>query len=191
MLFRSSRVGQNVAFGGRVEVSIKSYGLNQEELDLLYYEMDKSDLSDILKFVEGMTGDSLEQLKVDIEEFLVEEKRKEKAKKALKEADINPFTALVGMGGKFKPEEVSDDEVDKKSKSDSELEAKMKKLEKGIKKDSYVEKTIREHAIFGAKKTIFTVYDIYKKAHGMGSVPFDKQLIKPDLKVSFTDVFKG
>ena len=40
---------------------------------------------------------------------------------------------------------------------------------KDIKKDNFVEKTVRADAASAAGSTLYTIYDIYKKAHGMAS----------------------
>jgi hypothetical protein len=183
------KLGQQYAFGGKVDVGFKAYALNQEELDVLYYQLDKSDFTDALKLVSGVTDESLGQLEYDIEEILGKSKEeKKKAKEA--EANINPFSALFGFGGKKEKTEEKTSEAER-DKKDKENKKKMEKLKtEGIKKDSYSEKLVRNLAALNARKTCFAIYDIYKKAHGMPSVPFDASFQKEDTKVSFGDLFK-
>jgi len=108
-----------------------------------------------LGLIEGMTEDSLNQLKLDLEEFLEEKEEKKKTDQS------NPFTALFGS---FKK--------DKKSTKDKEKE-KIKLLkEKGVKPDTYPEKYVRNVAIAGSMDFGFKIYDILKKAYGMASVPY-------------------
>ena len=190
-----SRTGQQYSFGGRVEVNIKAYALNQEEIDVLYNKIDKSDIKDSLGLVEGMTTESLEVLQQDIDEFLKEKtpEEKEKEQKSMKkEQDVNPFLALFGFTGKKeKKEEKTKEDIDEEKKAKEK--ARIEKLaEEGIKSDTYVEKVVRSLAENKAQKSSFGVYDIYKKGHGMLSVPFgDVIFANPaDVKVSFMDAFK-
>lgn len=159
------KVGQqgHYAFGGKVDVNFKGYILNNEELDLLKYKIEKADFEDSLKLVEGMTTDSLEQLKDDVDEFL-EEKPSRAVEQAEREyQDVNPFMALLGLGNK-KSEK-------KETSLDDEDEALKLLAKKGIKKDNIQESVVRD---LGNKKVIekcFKAYDIYKKSHGMASTP--------------------
>ncbi len=134
-------------YGGRAEVTFKSYTLNQEEIDLLKEKLSESDIADALKLVEGMTTNSLDQLKIDIEEF-TGEKQKEKLG--------NPFKGIFTWG--------------KKDETKEERIARLKK--DGIKKENYAEQYIRNVSEANAINTCFNVYDIYKKAHGMAAFPF-------------------
>jgi len=159
------RVSQqgHYAFGGRVEVSFKAYALNDEEIKLLKKKLDESDFEDSLNLVEGLTKDSLEQIKGDIDEFLNEKSAEEKAEEK-NASDVNPFAALFGLGKKLIKKEGK--------KSEDKGEEEMKKLsEKGIDKDNYAEGEVRKLAEGGAIGFCYTVYDIYKKAHDMASTP--------------------
>jgi predicted transglutaminase-like cysteine proteinase len=184
-----SRVGQNFAFGGRVEVSIKAYSLNNEELALFYKGLEDSDVEDALGMIQGMTEESLEQIKEDLDKYLKDETKEEQEKIEQKgNEDINPFSALVGKGTLWKKE------AKKEGKNKDYKDEKTKELEKkGVKPDNYAEKYARELAAASAIKSGFTLYDIYKKAHGMASVPFGDQesFEKKNVKVGFSDVFKG
>jgi len=158
------RADQHYTFGGRVDVTFKAYALNQDEYDLFKYELDKSDLNDALNLVEGSTTESLEQIQEDIDFYLNDNSEEEEKKKQeeLREQDVNPFSALLGLSKIFPKK--------KESKKSEDPDAKGKALEKkGISKDSYAESVVRALASKSASKYAYTVYDIYKKAHGMPS----------------------
>ncbi|MBU0957283.1 MAG: hypothetical protein KKF56_00585 [Nanoarchaeota archaeon] len=149
---RVSQQGQ-YAFGGRTEVSFKAYSMNDEELAALKTKLDEQDISDIFKINQGVADESLDQLQDDIEYYLGEDsvlKKKDEKKKEDK-GDVNPFSALWS--------------IFKRDKGDGENK-------KGkIKKDSFIEKTIRELAENIAKKNTFNAFDVYKKGHRMPSPP--------------------
>jgi len=160
---------QHYTFGGRVDVAFRAYALNQEELDLFNYELDKSDLKEALNLVKEATDDSLTEIQEDIDYFLKSDDEKIKDKKLKEETennDINPFTALLGLD-KLK---FFEKKGEKKKDPDKEKKEKGEKLEKeGIKKDTYAESVIRNLAEKTAVEFCYKVYDIYKKAHGMAS----------------------
>lgn len=141
--------GGHYVFGGRAEVTFKAYALSDKELELLKKRLSESDLNDSLKLVEGMTDESLQQIKVDIDEFLGnKEEKKEKESE-----DINPFSALFSF---LKPK----DKSEKKEKSDK------------IKPDSYAELYIRNFAEAKAINSCYAIFDVYKKSHDMASLPY-------------------
>lgn len=152
----TQRGDQAFALGGRVNMTFDCYALNEQEINLLEKELRNQDIEDSFKFIQESTDKSLEELKNDIEHFLEEGKEKEK-KQEKKEDDINPFSALFSI---FKPKEKKQEEV-------PEI--------KSIKKDNYIEKEVRKIVGNTAKDMLYTIYDIYKKAHGMLSTnePFD------------------
>ena len=145
--------GGHYVFGGKAEVTFKAYALSDEELKLLKSKLEESDLNDSLKLVEGMTEDSLAQIKVDIDEFLGNKEAEKKEKE--ESEDINPFSALFSFL-KLKPKE------DKKDKKKSDK----------IKPDSYAEKYVRNFAEAKAINNAYNIFDIYKKAHDMASLPY-------------------
>ncbi|MGC9309719.1 MAG: hypothetical protein ACP5D2_03440 [Candidatus Nanoarchaeia archaeon] len=150
---------QHYGFGGRVDMTFDSYALNSEELELLHKKLDEKDLEDTFNLAQKSTDESLEQLKEDIEHFLEEDKQEEKKKQEKNKQDINPFSALLDI---FKPKKKEKQEISK---------------QKDIKKDNYIEKQMRKLAEDSAKSKLYSIYDIYKKAHGMASAPgegFDK-----------------
>lgn len=142
-------------FGGRAEISFKSYVLNQQELDKIEEELESSDLGDALQLIEGTTSESLGQLQDEINEFL--EEKSEDGENPSKPSDTsNPFKALVG-GYEKKPEKKEEKSEDKKQKVK-------------IQSENYAEKEyLRPMAKEGADDFTFKLFDIYKKAHGMPS----------------------
>ena len=136
------------SFGGRTKIKFTSYSLNEQELKVLREEIGNDDFGDVMKLIEGATTETLEQMQKDIDEFLSEDEKKED-KKGKDEEDTNPFSALFSFFS-LKPKEKKDED-----------------LSKGIKPDSEYESIIRSQAIIDARDDIFTVFDIYKRAHGM------------------------
>jgi len=163
------KMEQHYTFGGRVDVSFKAYALNQDEIDLFNYELEKSDLREALNLVKEATEDSLKEIQEDIDYFLKSDDEKIKDKKLKEETennDINPFTALLGLD-KLK---IFEKKQEKKKDTDKEKKERIEKLQKeGIKKDTYAESVIRSLAEKNAVDFCYKIYDIYKKAHGMAS----------------------
>ncbi|MEK6892726.1 MAG: hypothetical protein AABX07_00830 [Nanoarchaeota archaeon] len=138
-------------FRGRVEVSFTSAALNTDEIEVLKKEIEKDDLGDLFKTIEGVTDDSMEQLKVDIDELLKDEDE-EKEKK--KEEDTNPFSALASL---FKKETLPAKKSEsKESKSPAKIEP-----------DNDIEKVMRNQAVVKARQECRKIYDLYKKAHSL------------------------
>ena len=144
-------VPQQGNFIGKSEITFRAYALNEDELKKLDYELEKSDLGDILSLIEGTSEASLNEMQEEINEFLEEKEEKEK----LKDDNSNPFIALVG--GYDKKEEKKSGK--KENKKDFIVRA-----------DDWVEKEhVRPLAAKKATDTIFSLFDIYKKSHGMVS----------------------
>ncbi|MGV8152216.1 MAG: hypothetical protein ACP5OG_03975 [Candidatus Nanoarchaeia archaeon] len=174
--FSGQGPGSHYAFGGRAEVTFKAYTMNEDELMVFEDRLNKSDLNDALKLVEGMTEGSLAQIKADIDEILGSE---EKEKKQEEVSDLNPFTALFS----FVKNEKKVDPKDAKKQKLKELN------EKKIKEDNFAEKYIRSLAEAVAINNCFTIYDIYKKSHGMAAFPYrDEEEPKPP-KTSAEELF--
>ena len=143
-------------FGGRAEVTFMPYALNDDELKKIDEVLEKSDISDVLKLVQGATTDSLDQLNDEINFFLEEKSQEEK--KAKSKDSSNPFFALIGKYNEKEPK--------KKEKEESEE----KKEPLIIRPDTFIEKTqIRAFAAYKALGTTFELFDVYKKAHDMPS----------------------
>jgi len=154
-LFRGlpSRIAQqsHYAFGGRAEVRFKAYALNDDELFMLDKKLREESIEDGLTLLEGITTDSLDEIKEDIDHFLKGEDDEEEKKK--KEGDVNPFSALFGAYSKNKVKKDVKQEITK------------------VKKDSYEESLLRALAESTARDFCYKIFDVYKKAHGMASLP--------------------
>lgn len=154
------RIGQQAhyVFGGRSDVTFRGYCLNEDELALLNERLGEADIESALKLIEGTTTESIDQLKEDIDYFLKSEEEREKEEKQIqKEEDVNPFSALFGLG---------------KGKAKKEDKEKIQTLkEKGAKSDNYTETLIRQLGEGKAAENCYNVFDIYKRSHGMPSHP--------------------
>ena len=138
---------------GKVEIKFRSYTLNEEELAKLEEEMKKSDMGDALKLIEGITDDSLKQIQDDINFFLEEKEIEKEAKKKASSDESNPFLALVGYYNKpgEEPKKTGEKEVT-------------------IRKETWLESThLRAFTEKHSGELAFSLFDIYKKAHGMPS----------------------
>lgn len=147
-------------YGGKVEITFDCFALNSEEMKLLEKAMENVELEDGLKLVENNTQIALDQLKSDIEKYCgpkADDALKKENKKN-KEDDTNPFTALFKL---FTFDFSSDKKKDKKSINGVG----------DISPDNFVEKDARENAEATTKKLLYTIYDVYKKAHAMASSP--------------------
>ncbi|MEM3091135.1 MAG: hypothetical protein QXU39_00550, partial [Candidatus Pacearchaeota archaeon] len=146
-------------FGGRAEISFKSYTFNEDELKKFEEEFDESDLNDALKLIEGATGETLVQLQDEINFFLEEKDESSKSEKEYsKEDESNPFKALFGFYDKKK----KDKEIRK------EILSEKKKII--VRPETYAEKEyLRPFTNQVAKELAFKLFDIYKKGHGMPS----------------------
>lgn len=159
LLFRGipQRISQqsHYTFGGKAEVTFKAYALNEDELNKLNKELEKSDIGDALTLIDGTTEESLGQIQDEIN-FFLEEKDKEEKEKKVKDTS-NPFLALFGYYDKKEGKS----EAPKKKEDDSD---------KPIRKDDWIEKThLRPLAEEGAIATAMSLFDIYKKSHQMAS----------------------
>lgn len=151
------RTQQGFVVGGRAEVTFRSYVLNSEDLKKLEDELEKSDINSAFALIEGTTDESLGQLQEDIDYFLKEEKEEEIEKK---KDTSNPILALFGAYDKK--------EKKKESKGKEEKEIKLTVKDKWIEKNYLINGAKEE-----AKQTNYSIFDIYKKAHGMPSAPIN------------------
>ena len=142
------------AFGGKAEISFSSYALNSDEIAKLNEEAEKSDIEDAFGLIEGITTESMGQLKDDIEFFLDEEKGNEETKEFA--GMVNPFVALVGGYNKKEKEAPKPKKDEKKTVT--------------VSPDTWIEKThLRPLASESAQDIVFRLFDVYKKSHGMPS----------------------
>lgn len=162
--FRSipQRVSQrgDWAFGGRAEIKFTSYALNKDELEILKKEIEKDELNSVLTLIDDATDKSLDQISKEIRaltedkeesEIEKEDEEKEEEKKKKKSSGDDFGIKEFFSAFKFKKKE------DKKD------------LSKGIPPDNEYEKVIRSQTILSSNEGCFTVFDVYKKSHGMPS----------------------
>ena len=148
------RAQQGYGFRGRVEVTFSSYALTTDEVKVFKEELSKDDMNEMIKFIEGSTDESLKNIQIDLDELLEDKKPKEeKEEKEKEEGDTNPFSALFSL---FKGEKKEEKKDDGKT---------------AITSDNQYEKILRSQAIISARKTCYSTYDLYKKAHQMASLP--------------------
>jgi hypothetical protein len=138
---------------GKADVTFRGYALNEDEISKFKQEMESSDVGDVLRLIEGITDESLQQLQEDINYFL--EGEPESPSEAEAPDESNPFLALLGFYGKKKAP---------KPKTSKKEEPIIVKPDTWIEKEHY-----RSIAASGAKEMAFNLFDIYKKAHGMPS----------------------
>jgi hypothetical protein len=150
---------QAYGFGGRVEITFDSYALNEDEVALLKRTLEKDDVESAIKFSYEATEESLNQLKEDIDRFTKDDESKKEEKKENKIED--PFTAFVSI---FR------DAFKKKEKKGEKGKKVVEKIG-DIKKDDYVEGYLRKLTAQSASGSLYTLYDVYKKAHGHASSP--------------------
>jgi hypothetical protein len=149
-------VPQQTTYLGRVDVTFRGYSLNDDELAKLKQEMDKSDMGDILRLINGTTDESIEKLQEEINFFLDEKDETKEKKIEEEENDVNPFLALLGFGGSKKEE--------------TKKEEKKEEKEIIVTPDNWIEKDhLRKLAAERAADVTFNLFDVYKKAHGMPS----------------------
>lgn len=147
------RVSQQAhySFGGRTDFTIKSYVMNEDQLNKFEEVLAKSEINDVLKLIEGATTESLKQLQEDIDFFLGEKSSEEKREKSVDTS--NPFLALFGR---------YNEQPKKEEKSGN------KKVI--VRPETFIEKKfLRPLAEENAVNTAFTIFDVYKKAHAMPS----------------------
>jgi len=141
-------------FIGKADVTFRAYSLNEDEVEKLNQELEKSDVTDVLNLIEGTTGESLKQMQDEINFFLEEKPKDEIESKPSDES--NPFLAMLGVYGK-KPEKKPETEITENK-------------EIIVKPDTWVEKEhFRSAAAKTATEMAFNLFDVYKKAHGMVS----------------------
>lgn len=140
---------------GKLNIKFESYLLTPEEFNLL----EKQEDSEALDFIEGMTKESLDAMKKDINEYLDEEDSEEKAKEEKKKGESKPlldqwFGKIGEKGGLLGGLNTG---IFDKAKLTQRMAAARAK--------------VADHA--------FNIYDIFKKAHGMLSFPYYPSFATP------------
>jgi len=137
-------------FRGKLETTFTSYALTPDEIKILREQVEKDDLGDMIKQIEGATDESLAQINTDIEYFLGDKKEEDKKEKKNKSESDNPFSAILSL---FK--------IKKKEKKPGD------KTE--LVPDTELEKVLRSQALIEARKECSSMYESYKKSHSIPS----------------------
>ncbi|MBI4116168.1 hypothetical protein HY449_00305 [Candidatus Pacearchaeota archaeon] len=173
------RVGgqqSHYVFGGKADVTFSAYSLNGDEVAMFEQEVNRGDVEDILKLIEGVTTESLSQLQNDINFFLEEKENKKEDEK--KTGEINPLLALTGYYDmpSSEREKIKTETFGKKMTGifgfggPNKEEKKAKEEIKFIRPENWTEeKLFRVLANQNAEEVTFDIFDIYKKGHGMPS----------------------
>lgn len=174
--FRSipQRVSQrgDWSFGGKAEIKFTSYCLNKEELEVLSAELSKDDMKSMLSLVEGATKESLDQMDKEIralienkEESDIEKEDKAKAEKDAEKAEAAKKGDDFGLKALFSAFKFKKKEKKKFSVKEDIIP----------RPDDDYEKVVRSQCAIDSRSMCFTIFDTYKKAHGMPShnSPYD------------------
>ncbi len=131
---------------GKINVEFIGYAMTPEE----YSNLKKQEEQEAMKFIEGLTTDSLEGMREELEEYLEEIELSEKDKKKGKKIPILDRFLKTGSsgGGAAFP----------------------------VFGRSILEKKARELARIKTSEGLFLLYDIFKKAHGFKSFPYPPNL---------------
>lgn len=158
-------------FGGKIEVSFDCYVLNDDELNVFNKQVEKDAIDFSFSLLKDAVDAPLEQLKEDLNHFL-EDKKKKDIKEEKKQDETNPFTALFSLIPFWKK---SEDKKEEKKKPEDLKE---------VKSDNYIEQYLRKIGAESVIKQLYTIYDVYKKAHGQASSPadFDSKVTPPKTK---------
>jgi hypothetical protein len=148
--------GYSYTFGGRLEMTFDAYSLNSDEIKLIKKLLEDKEIEEGLSLVENNTEVALKELKDDIEKYTGDNKEEKKKEEKKKEDDINPFSAIFDFSKFFDSEKKKEEEI---------------KTSKDIKKDDFIEESLRKEAAKKASGSSYLIYDIYKKAHGHASSP--------------------
>ncbi len=148
---RTAARGEGVHYvhSGRTNVTFKAFVLNEDELKELYKELDKDDIYEGLRLVEGVTLDTLGPIQEELQKYLETESYKSEKEKKPRKTFIE---VLFGLKPSAKKAE--------------------KARKKAARKENFVERQVRYYTEAIARARCWRIYDIYKKAHGMGSPPF-------------------
>ncbi|MFH1592779.1 MAG: hypothetical protein ABIB47_05425 [Candidatus Woesearchaeota archaeon] len=132
---------------GRTEIKIIPYVLTKKQIDEYQAAVDRKSFEDIEDLIPSIEG-SLSAIGDELQKYLEEAgevQKKEEKKDKQTEGILTPFTSVFrGIGDIFKKEKSSSgEEIEKPRKGEKQAAEAMAKIQ------------------------AFTIYDIYKKAHGM------------------------
>jgi len=131
---------------GMINIKFEGYLLRPDE----FKQLKKMEEVEAMKFIEGLTKESLAAMREDLEKYLGEiEKLEEKKKEESKPKPI--IDRILGIGGES-----------------SEGESKITFFST----QKLMEEQAKELALPGAMELLFTIYDVFKKAHKELSFPY-------------------
>lgn len=139
---------------GKMNIEFRGYAMREDE----YEQLKKQEEIEALKFIEGITKESLEALREDIAKYVgeLEEEKKQKEEKQAPILDrlIFGMPSAGGVKGTATPLFGSGEYI---------LEERAKALARN----------------FVAKKSLYDLYDIFKKAHGLLAYPYPPDWVPP------------
>ena len=141
---RQTQSGMQYTQGGRSEVKIRSYAFKEEDLKYLKDQ----ELFEGLELVDEVAGTALREIHDDLQEFLKEEKKEEKVKQTPLLKSLYQSTKDLTVPIKEMSQTIKD----------------LLRLELS---PNYIESQLKKKAESTSSSQAFTLYDIYKKAHGM------------------------
>jgi len=169
---KQTQGGVHYAQGGRVWVNFRGFGLDEDEIKFIENE----EAFEGLKYVEGMTTDTLEVLQEDLKNYLDEEKDNPEGKLAMLKKEREEAETKADRKQFDKDIEI----LIKKIKREAKNPGPAVSLKEGIKEilgplkkiipeksSSHIEAAVREGSKSSANKTAYVIYNVYKKAHGM------------------------
>jgi hypothetical protein len=136
-------------YRGRAEVVFTNYALLDDEIKVLKDQLEKDDLGDLLKLIEGATTESIATLQEDIDEFLNETPKKNEEKE--ESSDINPFSALFSFFSTKKEEDKEENKLI-------------------VKHESYYEAALRACFILKSRIDTQKIYSAFKSVYGNPSI---------------------
>ncbi len=141
----SGQGGRQYVHAGRTDITFKSYFLDNIELEAL----ESLELLEDLGLIENYIGESLDQLKKDIETYTMPKKEEKMGKKKVKTKLTNPFGDLFqGFKEVYDP------------LKEAIIPAKKKDVH-------LVEGDLAGHTTKTAQGLAYLIYNSYKKTHGM------------------------
>ncbi len=142
---RQTQTGVQYTMGGRTEVRFRSYSFKEEDLKYLKDQ----ELFEGLELVDEVTGTALREIQDDLQEFLKEEKKED--------AKIKPTPLIKSLYQSTKEFTIPIKDFAYTIKDLLRLELS----------PTYIEQQLKKKSLDTASSQVFTLYDVYKKAHGM------------------------
>ena len=142
---RQAQTGVQYTQGGRSEARIRSYVFKEDDLKYLK----EQELFEGLELVDEIAGTALREIHDDLQEFIRDEKREEKKEKT------TPIVKSIYQATK---------DLIVPIKDTIDIFRDLLKIELS---DEFIESEMKKKAAGTAAGSAFTLYDVYKKAHGM------------------------